>query len=93
MVKVCLVSLVADFGANEREGIDTAKHSATLAKGTLGVLHGVKTYLLQTISGQITETHSISAGLDYPYVKRPCASSQSSSVCRYTVALDQSMRI
>jgi tryptophan synthase len=48
------------------DGIETARHSATLAKGTKGVLHGVRTYVLQTVDGQITETHSISAGLDYP---------------------------
>ncbi|MDD5190851.1 MAG: tryptophan synthase subunit beta, partial [Dehalococcoidales bacterium] len=49
-------------------GIDTPKHSATLAKGSIGVLHGSKTYLLQDEDGQINETHSISAGLDYPGV-------------------------
>lgn len=48
------------------EGVDTERHSATLAKGTKGVLHGVRTYILQTTDGQIVETHSISAGLDYP---------------------------
>jgi tryptophan synthase len=48
------------------EGVDTERHSATLAKGTKGVLHGVRTYVLQTPDGQIVETHSISAGLDYP---------------------------
>jgi len=44
------------------------EHSATLIAGTPGVLHGSRTYLLQTGNGQITETHSISAGLDYPGV-------------------------
>lgn len=44
------------------------EHSATLSAGTPGVLHGSRTYLLQTGHGQITETHSISAGLDYPGV-------------------------
>merc|ERR1712045_342827 len=44
------------------------EHSATLCAGTPGVLHGSRTYLLQTGSGNITETHSISAGLDYPGV-------------------------
>lgn len=48
------------------DGIDTPRHAATLAKGTPGVLHGQRSYLLQTADGQITETHSISAGLDYP---------------------------
>ena len=47
-------------------GLDTAAHAASLAGGTPGVLHGNKTYLLQDADGQITEAHSISAGLDYP---------------------------
>ncbi|KAI7905556.1 tryptophan synthase beta subunit-like PLP-dependent enzyme [Cokeromyces recurvatus] len=50
------------------DGIDTEKHSATLTKGTPGVLHGTRTYLLQDPKGQIIETHSVSAGLDYPGV-------------------------
>jgi tryptophan synthase len=50
------------------EGIGTGKHSATLVAGRPGVLHGTKTYLLQDEAGQILETHSISAGLDYPGV-------------------------
>lgn len=50
------------------DGIDTDRHSATLTKGTKGVFHGVRTYVLQTQEGQIIETHSISAGLDYPGV-------------------------
>src|ERR1035437_2214097 len=49
-------------------GVETGKHSATLTKGRTGVLHGSKTYVLQDINGQIAETHSISAGLDYPGV-------------------------
>ncbi|KAI9502218.1 tryptophan synthase beta subunit-like PLP-dependent enzyme [Coemansia spiralis] len=50
------------------DGVDTDKHSATISVGTLGVFHGAKTYLLQDKKGQIMETHSISAGLDYPGV-------------------------
>jgi tryptophan synthase beta chain len=50
------------------EGIETGKHAATLCAGTPGVLHGNRTYLLQDAHGQIQETHSISAGLDYPGV-------------------------
>lgn len=50
------------------DGLDTNRHSATLCKGTPGVLHGVKTYVLQDEFGQAAETHSISAGLDYPGV-------------------------
>jgi tryptophan synthase beta chain len=50
------------------EGIATGRHSASLTAGRPGVLHGNRTYLLQNADGQIIETHSISAGLDYPGV-------------------------
>lgn len=50
------------------QGLDSGKHSASLTRGSPGVLHGNRTYLLQDDNGQITETHSISAGLDYPGV-------------------------
>ena len=50
------------------QGLDTGKHAASLTAGSPGVLHGNRTYLLQDVNGQITETHSISAGLDYPGV-------------------------
>jgi tryptophan synthase beta chain len=50
------------------KGVRTGKHSASLSAGTEGVLHGMFTYLLQDKFGQVTETHSISAGLDYPGV-------------------------
>jgi tryptophan synthase beta chain len=50
------------------EGIETGRHSASLTAGRPGVLHGNRTYLLQDENGQIIETHSISAGLDYPGV-------------------------
>ena len=49
-------------------GVETGKHAATLFAGTPGVFHGAKSYLLQDSDGQIMETHSISAGLDYPGV-------------------------
>ncbi|MGH6878070.1 MAG: tryptophan synthase subunit beta, partial [Rhizomicrobium sp.] len=49
-------------------GIDSARHAATLSKGAPGVLHGARSYLLQTHEGQVLEAHSISAGLDYPGV-------------------------
>ena len=49
-------------------GLDSGQHSASLTRGSPGVLHGNRTYLLQDANGQITETHSISAGLDYPGV-------------------------
>ena len=50
------------------EGIATGRHSASLTQGVPGVLHGNRTYLLQDENGQIRETHSVSAGLDYPGV-------------------------
>ena len=50
------------------KGMDTGKHSASLQRGLPGVLHGNRTYVLQDEDGQVTETHSISAGLDYPGV-------------------------
>ncbi|HSJ98346.1 MAG TPA: tryptophan synthase subunit beta [Myxococcota bacterium] len=49
-------------------GLDSGKHAASLSAGVPGVLHGNRTYLMQDANGQITETHSISAGLDYPGV-------------------------
>jgi len=50
------------------EGLDTDRHSASLSKGTPGVLHGSRSYLLQDAAGQVHPAHSISAGLDYPGV-------------------------
>ncbi|MCF8052420.1 MAG: tryptophan synthase subunit beta [Desulfobacterales bacterium] len=50
------------------KGLSSGKHAATLCSGSIGVLHGSKSYLLQDADGQITEAHSISAGLDYPGV-------------------------
>ena len=50
------------------KGINTNQHAATLVKGKIGILHGTKTYIIQDEDGQIIETHSISAGLDYPGV-------------------------
>ncbi|MEO7336843.1 MAG: tryptophan synthase subunit beta, partial [Caldimonas sp.] len=50
------------------QGIETGRHAASLSAGSPGVLHGNRTYLLQDANGQIIETHSISAGLDYPGV-------------------------
>ncbi len=49
-------------------GLDTGRHAASLSAGAPGVLHGNRTYLLQDANGQIIETHSVSAGLDYPGV-------------------------
>jgi tryptophan synthase beta chain len=50
------------------EGLESGKHAASLSAGIAGVLHGNRTYLLQDANGQIIETHSVSAGLDYPGV-------------------------
>lgn len=50
------------------EGIESGKHGATLCAGTPGILHGAYTYVMQTGEGQIEESHSVSAGLDYPAV-------------------------
>jgi tryptophan synthase beta chain len=50
------------------EGIESGRHSATLAAGSEGIFHGMYTYILQDKHGQIAETHSVSAGLDYPGV-------------------------
>jgi tryptophan synthase beta subunit len=50
------------------DGVDTGRHAATLVAGAPGVLHGAMSYVLQDAHGQVVETHSISAGLDYPGV-------------------------
>ena len=50
------------------EGVETGRHAASLSAGSPGILHGNRTYLIQDANGQITDTHSISAGLDYPGV-------------------------
>jgi tryptophan synthase beta chain len=60
------VKLIGVEAAGRR--LETGEHAASLVAGTVGVLHGTKSYVLQDSSGQIRETHSISAGLDYPGV-------------------------
>jgi tryptophan synthase beta chain len=50
------------------EGVESGKHAATLAAGSEGIFHGMFTYVLQDMNGQIAQTHSVSAGLDYPGV-------------------------
>jgi len=70
-------------------GIDTGKHAATLCAGRPGVLHGNRTYLLQDPDGQIIETHSISAGLDYPGVGPEHAWLKDSGRAEYVSATDQ----
>ncbi|KAI0929033.1 bifunctional tryptophan synthase trp1, variant 2 [Taiwanofungus camphoratus] len=71
------------------DGLDTDRHSATLSKGQAGVFHGVRTYILQSSSGQITETHSISAGLDYPGVGPEHAWLKDSGRAEYVAATDE----
>lgn len=70
-------------------GLDGENHSATLTKGTPGVLHGVRTYILQSKEGQIIETHSVSAGLDYPGVGPEHAWLKDSGRAEYIVATDE----
>ena len=70
------------------DGIDTPHHSATLTMGRPGVLHGTRTYLMQDENGQIIETHSISAGLDYPGVGPEHAWLKDIKRAEYVVAND-----
>lgn len=77
------------FYNDECQGVHTERHSATLALGHPGVLHGVRTYLLQSPTGQIIETHSISAGLDYPGVGPEHAWLKDSGRAEYVVATDE----
>jgi tryptophan synthase len=70
------------------DGIETKHHSATLTMGRPGVLHGTRTYLMQDENGQIIETHSISAGLDYPGVGPEHAWLKDSKRAEYVVAND-----
>jgi tryptophan synthase beta chain len=70
------------------EGLKSGKHSATLAAGSEGVLHGMFTYLLQDECGQVTETHSISAGLDYPGVGPEHAMLKDVKRARYASSTD-----
>jgi tryptophan synthase beta chain len=71
------------------EGIDTGRHAATLCAGRPGVLHGNRTYLLETDDGQIVETHSISAGLDYPGVGPEHAWLKDAGRARYVSITDR----
>jgi tryptophan synthase beta chain len=71
------------------EGMDTGKHSASLQRGSPGVLHGNRTYILQDENGQITETHSVSAGLDYPGVGPEHAWLKDSGRAQYVGITDQ----
>jgi len=70
------------------EGLGTTHHAATLTKGSPGVLHGMKSYLLQTRDGQVQLAHSISAGLDYPSVGPEHAYLKESGRVRYEAVTD-----
>jgi tryptophan synthase beta chain len=69
-------------------GLESGKHAATLCAGWPGVLHGNRTYLLQDDNGQIIETHSISAGLDYPGVGPEHAWLKDSGRAEYVAVTD-----
>ncbi|KAL8409587.1 hypothetical protein RB594_007872 [Gaeumannomyces avenae] len=70
------------------DGVETLRHSATLSAGTKGVLHGVRTYVLQNEHGQIQDTHSVSAGLDYPGVGPELSNWKDSERAKFVAATD-----
>ena len=70
-------------------GLASGKHAASLAAGKIGVLHGSKSYVLQDEWGQITETHSISAGLDYPGVGPEHSYLKDSKRAKYVAITDK----
>ena len=81
---------VAMYGVEAAgEGIETGRHAATLCTGRPGVLHGSRVHLLQTGDGQIIETHSISAGLDYPGVGPEHSWLKESGRVRYAAITDR----
>jgi len=69
-------------------GLETGRHAASLTAGRVGVLHGAKTYLLQDEDGQVLETHSVSAGLDYPGVGPQHAELKDSGRATYVAVTD-----
>ena len=71
------------------EGLSSGKHAASLCAGVPGVLHGNRTYLLQDKNGQIIDTHSISAGLDYPGVGPEHAWLRDQGRAEYVTVTDQ----
>lgn len=80
---------VAMYGVEAAgDGLSTGHHAAPLCKGKVGVLHGNRTYLMEDVNGQITETHSISAGLDYPGVGPEHAWLKDSGRANYVAATD-----
>mgnify|MGYP002624270167 FL=1 len=71
------------------EGLETGRHSASLAAGSPGVLHGSLSYLLQDADGQVAPAHSVSAGLDYPGVGPEHSYLKDSGRARYTFVTDE----
>jgi tryptophan synthase beta chain len=71
------------------EGVETGRHAAPLCAGSPGVLHGNRTYLMEDSDGQIVETHSVSAGLDYPGVGPEHAWLKDSGRARYVAVTDK----
>ena len=69
-------------------GVESGRHAATLVSGRVGVLHGAKSYLMQDADGQIAETHSVSAGLDYPGVGPEHSHLKDIGRVEYTLATD-----
>jgi tryptophan synthase beta chain len=92
------IGIFSDFIADERvalvgvepggHGLSTNMHGATLLRGRPGVLHGSETYVLQDEDGQIAETHSVSAGLDYPGVGPEHSHLMTSGRATYVAATD-----
>lgn len=70
------------------DGLDTNRHAATLSSGTKGVVHGVYTYVLQSDHGQTLDTHSVSAGMDYPGIGPQLAEWKDSGRAEFTAATD-----
>lgn len=70
-------------------GVDTDKHAASMAKGSVGVLHGMMTYLIQDDEGQILPVYSVSAGLDYPGVGPEHAYLKDTKRAEYTYVTDK----
>src|SRR5438128_11008124 len=71
------------------EGIGSGRHAASIVGGSVGVLHGSRTLVLQDDAGQIRETHSVSAGLDYPGVGPEHAALARSGRVRYVARTDR----
>jgi len=71
------------------EGLESGRHAASLSAGRVGVLHGARTYLLQDDDGQVSETHSVSAGLDYPGVGPEHAHLKDTRRASYIAVTDQ----